>query len=217
MNKPYDYRGYRFFQASFISDGKARQISLRVMPQAGGEPVDVTIPRDGTATLPDGTRIDFKDFAANFSLGQGQSQMDPSVYNNPAATLAVTPPGGQPSRAFAFPPAMAEVAPFARQPVAGYTFRLLDFEKAPKAHVLSVQKDPGSTVVYVGFFLLGLTLCAVFFFSHDRIWAQVEEREGDGTEVVLGGNTNRNRLAFGDRFRRLVESTGGEISEVKKS
>jgi cytochrome c biogenesis protein len=217
MNKPFDYRGYRFFQASFISEGKARQISLRVTPQAGGAPVDLTIPRDGSATLPDGTRIDFKDFAANFSLGQGPSQMDPSVYNNPAATLAVTPPGGQAARAFAFPPAMAEAAPFARQPVAGYTFRLLDFEKVPKAHVLSVQKDPGSTVVYVGFFLLGLTLCAVFFFSHDRVWAHVEGREAGGTEVVLGGNTNRNRLAFGDRFRRLAESAGGELTEVKKS
>jgi len=217
MNKPYDYRGYRFFQASFISDGKARQISLRAVPQAGGEPVDLTIPRDGSATLPDGTRVDFKDFAANFSLGSGASQMDPSVYNNPAATLAVTPPGGQPTRAFAFPPAMAEAAPFARQPVGGYLFRLLDFEKAPKAHVLSVQKDPGSTVVYVGFALLGLTLCAVFFFSHDRVWAHVEERDGGGCEVVLGGNTNRNRLAFGDRFRRLAESTGGELIEVKKS
>jgi cytochrome c biogenesis protein len=216
MNKPYDYRGYRFFQASFISDGKARQISLRATPQAGGEPVDVTIPRDGSATLPDGTRVDFRDFAANFSLGQGPSQMDPSVYNNPAATLAVTPPGGQPARAFAFPPAMAEAAPFAKQPVAGYIFRLLDFEKAPKAHVLSVQKDPGSTVVYIGFTLLGLTLCAVFFFSHDRVWAHVEEREGGGSEVVMGGNTNRNRLAFGDRFRRLAESLGGEVTEVKE-
>ncbi|HZI18863.1 MAG TPA: cytochrome c biogenesis protein ResB [Pyrinomonadaceae bacterium] len=220
MNKPYDYRGYRFFQASFISEGKARQIALRATPEAGGQPVDVTIPRDGSATLPDGTRVDFKDFAANFSLGQGPSQMDPSVYNNPAATLAVTQPGGQPVRAFAFTPTMAEAAPFARQPVAGYTFRLTDFEKAPRAHVLSVQKDPGSTVVYVGFAMLGLTLCAVFFFSHDRVWAHVEERPEGGTEVVLGGNTNRNRLAFGDRFRRLAESTGGQITEateVKKS
>jgi cytochrome c biogenesis protein len=216
MNKPYDYRGYRFFQASFISNGKARRITVRATPQAGGQPLDVTLPRDGSATLPDGTRLDFKDFAANFSLGGGQ-ETDPSVYSNPAATLAVTPPGGgQAQRAVAFPPAVADSAPFAKQPVGGYTFRLLDFEKVPQAHILSVQKDPGSTVVYVGFALLALTLSAVFFFSHERVWAVVEEREGGASEVVLGGNTNRNKLGFGDRFRRLVEGLGGEPFEVKK-
>ncbi|HYY98811.1 MAG TPA: cytochrome c biogenesis protein ResB, partial [Pyrinomonadaceae bacterium] len=73
------------------------------------------------------------------------------------------------------------------------------------------------TVVYVGFTLLGLTLCAVFFFSHDRVWAQVEEKGEGRFEVVTGGNTNRNQLGFGDRFKKLVAATGGEPLEVKKS
>lgn len=218
LNKPYDYRGYRFFQASFIADGKARQITLRATPAAaGGQPFDVTIPRDGSARLPDGTRIDFRDFSANFSLGGNQQAADQSVYQNPAATLAVTPPSGETQRAFAFPPEIAENAPFAKQPVGGYTFRLLDFEKVPKAHVLSVQKDPGATIVYVGFALLALTLSAVFFFSHDRVWAHVEEKEDGSCEVVMGGNTNRNKLAFGDRFKRLVSAISGEPVESKKA
>ena len=36
-------------------------------------------------------------------------------------------------------------------------------------------------------------------------------------EVVLGGNTNRNQLGFGDRFKKLVAAAGGEPFEVKKS
>jgi cytochrome c biogenesis protein len=129
----------------------------------------------------------------------------------------VTRPGAAAVKAIAFTPEMAERAPFAKQPVAGYTWRLVDFEKAPQAHILSVQYDPGATTVYVGFALLGLTLSSVFFFSHERVWALVEEK-GDGRfEVVLGGNTNRNHLGFGDRFRRLVASIGGEPFEVKKS
>jgi cytochrome c biogenesis protein len=216
MNKPFDYRGHRFFQASFIADGKARQATVRVTPEGGGEGWDVTLPRDGSAELPDGTRVEFKDFSANFSLGNRGEAAEATVYQNPAATLAVTRPGGAPARAIAFTPEMVERAPFARQPVEGYTFRLVDYEKVPKAHVLSVQKDPGATVVYVGFGLLGLTLSAVFFFSHERVWALVEEGEGGGAEVTLGGNTNRNKLAFGDRFRRVVEGLGGEAFEVKK-
>ncbi|MFL6254676.1 MAG: cytochrome c biogenesis protein ResB [Pyrinomonadaceae bacterium] len=217
LNRPYDYRGYRFFQASFIADGKAREIRLLVTPQAGGQPQELTIPRDGTASLPDGTRVEFKDFSANFTVGGNNQEMDASVYNNPAATLAVTAPGASPVRAIAFTPEMAERAPFARQPVAGYTWRLVDFEKAPKAHILAIQKDPGANTVYIGFLLLALTLSAVFFFSHNRVWAQVEEK-GDGRfEVVTGGNTNRNQLGFEDRFWKLVSAIGGELSDVKSA
>ena len=219
LNRPYDYRGYRFFQASFIADGKARSVKLQVTPQAGGQPQELNIPRDGVATLPDGTRVEFRDFSANFTVGGNNNQeMDGSVYNNPAATLAVSAPGAaSPVRAVAFTPEMAERAPFARQPVAGYTWRLVDFEKAPKAHILAIQKDPGATVVYVGFMLLGLTLCAVFFFSHRRVWAQVDDR-GDGRyEVVIGGNTNRNQLGFEDTFWQIVSAVGGEVSGVKSA
>lgn len=216
LNKPFDYRGYRLFQASFIADGKARRATIRVTPAQGGSPQDVTIPRDGSATLADGTRIDLADFQASFSLGRNQDAGEASEYANPAAILTVTPPGGQPVKAHAFNPVMAESAPFAKQPVAGYTYRLVDFEKVPKAHILSIQKDPGATIVYVGFGMLGLTLSAVFFFSHQRVWALVEERGGE-FEVVLGGNTSRNQLGFADRFKRMLEATGGKIFEVKKS
>jgi cytochrome c biogenesis protein len=216
LNAPYDYRGYRFFQASFIANGKARSIKLAVTPQAGGSPEEINIPRGGSAQLSDGTRVEFKDFSANFSVSGGGGEDQEGTYGNPAATLAVTPPGGKATRAFAFTPEMAERAPFAKQPVAGYTWRLVDFEKAPKAHILSVQKDPGSTVVYVGFTLLALTLAHVFFSSHQRVWALVEEKGTGAFEVVMGGNTNRNQLGFGDRFKKLVAASGGEPFEVKK-
>lgn len=217
LNAPYDYRGYRFFQASYIADGHARQVSLRVTPQAGGEPQEINIPRGGSGVLADGTRVEFKDFAANFTVGGNDGETEQSVYNNPAATLAVSTPGARPVKAIAFTPEMAERAPFAKQPVAGYTWRLVDFEKAPKAHILAVQKDPGATVVYVGFTLLALTLSSVFFFSHERVWAVVEEKGEGRFEVVAGGNTNRNHLGFGDRFKKLVAAVGGEPFEVKKA
>ena len=116
------------------------------------------------AKLADGTRVEFRDFSANFTVGGNDAEAGEGVYTNPAATLAVTPPGATTQKAFAFTPEMAERAPLAKQPVAGYTWRLVDFEKAPKAHVLSIQKDPGSSIVYVGFTMLGMTLFGVFFF-----------------------------------------------------
>jgi cytochrome c biogenesis protein len=82
----------------------------------------------------------------------------------------------------------------------------VEFERVGDAHILSVQKDPGASVVYLGFILLTLTLAAVFLFAHQRIWARIEPRGAGAFEVVIGGNTNRNKLGFEDRFRKLIKA-----------
>ena len=203
MNKPFDYRGYRFFQASFVSTGRARNIVVRAKPANGGEVQEVSIPRDGTATLPDGTLIKFSDFRGNFSIGQEDPNEDTSNYPNPAAVLQVIAPNGSPQTAYAFGPQMANI-PVASKPVAGYTYQLVDFEKVADQHILSVQRDPGSNVVYVGFVLLFITLVAVFFFSHQRVWAAVEESSANKFDVIVAGNTNRNQNGFEEKFKRFT-------------
>lgn len=217
LNAPFDYRGYRLFQESFAAIGRARNITVRLTPQGGGQPQDIKLARNGSTTLPDGTLIQFADFSADFKLGADREESESADYNNPAAQLIVTRKGEQPQRAYAFTPAMAEKAPIAKQPVAGYTYALVDFEKVPEMHALSIQRDPGARIVYIGFALLALTLVAVFFFSHQRIWMLVEEGKGKNYEVVMGGNTNRNRLAFEERFKRLTAAISGQPHEVKKS
>ncbi|HEX6186352.1 MAG TPA: cytochrome c biogenesis protein ResB, partial [Pyrinomonadaceae bacterium] len=210
MNRPFDYRGYRFFQSSFTPEGKARRITLRVTPERGGEAQEVTISRGGAAPLADGTRVEFSDFYPDFALNGSRPATQSPDYNNPAAALRVYNAAGQFEKAYAFQEGRAEGAPMAGRAVAGYKFQLSDFERVGDAHILSVQKDPGASVVYVGFLLLTLTLAAVFLFAHQRIWARVEPR-GDGRfEVTIGGNTNRNKLGFEDRFKKLLRAVGVE-------
>lgn len=209
MNRPFDYRGYRFFQASFTSIGRARNITVRLNPASGGQAQDVTIARNGIATLADGTNVKFAEFRANFSIGKENLNEDTSAYPNPGAILQVTPPGAAAQTAYAFGAQMANI-PVAKNPVAGYTYQLIDFEKVSEQHVLSVQRDPGANVVYVGFVLLFLTLVSVFFFSHQRIWAVVEETSDNNFSVVLGGNTNRSQNAFEEKFRRFVKDLRNE-------
>lgn len=208
LNVPYDYRGYRFFQASFTAFGQARNITLRLTPQDGGSPIEVSIPRNGTTTLADGTRIDFENFQPDFTIGAGgRPDSNSGDYNNPAAILQVTTPTGEQKTVYAFAMELPSGAPVGA-PFGGYKYRLVDFEKVPIQHVLAIQKDPGKIPFYVGSAMLILALCAVFFFSHQRVWALVEERAGGGYEVVLGGNTNRNKLGFEDRFKKLVAVIG---------
>jgi len=208
MNKPFDYRGYRFFQASFNPVGRARNITVKLTPSSGEAKV-ITIPREGTVSLDDGTKVKFAEFRGNFSIGQEDPDEDTSGYPNPGAILQVTKPGEAPQTAYAFGSQMTEI-PVAKKPVAGYTYQLVDFEKVGEQHILSVQRDPGATVVYVGFATLFLTLVAVFFFSHQRVWGAIEPA-GDGTATVtFGGNTNRSASAFEEKFKAFISSFGSK-------
>lgn len=208
MNKPFDYRGYRFFQASFAPVGRARNITLRLTPENGGQPLEVTIPRDGAADLPDGTKVKFSEFRANFTLGRENPNEDTTNYPNPGVILQVTPPDGAPQAAYAFGEKMANL-PVAKKPVAGYTYRLTDFEKVSDRHILSVQRDPGSNIVYIGFAILTLTLVAVFFFSHQRVWAAVTENSPGDFTAVIAGNTNRNQNGFEEKYKGFIETLKG--------
>lgn len=214
MNRPLDYRGYRFFQAQTIPFGNARKIALEVTPEKGGQPIRLDIDRNASAQLPDGTLVEFSEFMPDFTLGpDGKPDTRSGEYNRPVAVLNVAPPQGERTRVFAFSPGIAENIPVGA-PKAGYKWRLVDFEKSPLAHVLSIKYDPfGASFIawYVGGFGLIGALCFVFFFSHRRVWAYVEQKD-NGSEVVVAGEANRNHLAFEDKFNKLV----GEIKDEKE-
>lgn len=207
MNKPLSYRGYRFFQAQTIPMGNARTIKLELTPQKGGAPVNVDIPRMGSATLQDGTKVEYDEFLPDFSFNsEGSPDTRSGDYNNPVAVLNVTPPGGQRTRVFAFGSGIAENIPVGA-PKLGYKWRLKEFEKSPFAHVLSIKYDPynGAFIAwYFGGFGLIAALAFVFFLSHRRVWALIRQAEDGRAEIVLGGNTNRNPVGFEEKFRKIV-------------
>ncbi|MBK8467277.1 MAG: cytochrome c biogenesis protein ResB [Chloracidobacterium sp.] len=209
LNKPLFYRGYRFFQAQTIPIGHARTITLDLTPQNGGVPIKANIERNGSTTLPDGTKVDFTDFEPDFTFGpDGQPDTRSGDYNNPVAVLNVTPPDGEKIRVFAFAQKLADNIPVGA-PKAGYKWRLAEFEKSPMAHVLAIKYDPYNASIiawYVGGFGLIGALMFVFFFSHKRVWAQIAKEEDGKIEIVLAGDVNRNEIAFEDKFKSLADS-----------
>ena len=206
LNHPFDYRGYRFFQAAFTLLGDARTIRLKVAPVSGGASEEVTIGRNSKAQLSDGTQLHFFEFNPSFAVNADrEAEIDSRDYANPAAHLAYLKPGGERGEMWAFTEGFiseSSNAPSFKSKYldAGpYRLVLTDFEKVPHAHLLSIQYYPGTKLMYAGFTILGLALIGVFFFSHQRLWIVIE----DGT-IYLGGNANRNRLGFEDRAQRLV-------------
>lgn len=212
LNKPLSYRGYRFFQAQATSMGSARTVTLDLTPQNGGEAVKIQIPRDGMATLNDGTQIQYADFQPDFTFGpDGQPSSRSTDYNNPAAVLNVTPPSGTPVRVFAFAAKVAENIPVGA-PKAGYKWRLADYEKSPVAHILSIKYDPynGAFIAWYfgGFGLIG-ALMFVFFISHKRVWAMIEKAPDGRLDIVLAGEANRNHQGFQDLFTKIADDLTG--------
>lgn len=205
LNKPFSYRGYRFFQASAITIGAARKMTIELTPDNGGEPIKVNLARDGETALPNGDKIKYEQFWSDFVVGQPESSTND--YKNPAVKLKLIQANGQSSDAYAFFNKLPDNVPIAKG-VGGYKLRLVDFEKVPSAHVLSIKYDPynGHFIAwYLGGVGLMFALVFVFFISHQRIWALI-----DGENVTLGGNTNRNDLAFNDKFTKLVNDLDGE-------
>lgn len=121
--------------------------------------------------------------------------------------MNVTPPGGDKIRVFAFAQKLADNVPVGA-PKAGYKWRLVEFEKSPLAHVLSIKYDPYEASLiawYFGGFGLVGALIFVFFFSHKRVWAQVVNKDDGTVEIVLAGDANRNNIAFGDKFSKIAD------------
>ena len=208
LNAPFNYRGYRFFQAQTIPVGNARTIALDITPQNGGDPLRANINRNGSTSLPDGTKVEYAEFLPDFTFGpDGQPDTKSGDYVNPVAVLNVTPPGGERTRVFAFAQKLADNMPVGA-PKAGYKWRLAEYEKSPLAHVLSIKYDPYDAA-FIAWYIGGFGLCGallfVFLFSHKRVWAHIETREDGTVEAVLGGDANRNRIAFGDKFKKLTE------------
>jgi len=209
LNKPFSYRGYRFFQAQTVPVGNARTMALELTAQTeGAKPQIINLERNGTTKLEDGTLIAYEAFLPDFVFNNGKPDTKSGKYNNPVAVLQVTPPEGEKTRVFAFAGNTAENIPVGA-PKAGYKWKLKEFEKTPLAHVLSIKYDPfnGAFIAwYFGGIGLIFALSFVFFISHKRIWAMIEKKElSDNYEIVLGGDTNRNHFGFEDKFKKVVK------------
>lgn len=218
MNQPFNYRGFRFFQAQTIPVGNARRIVLDITPVNGGDVQKVEVKRLGTAQLADGTFIEYEEFLPDFTFGpDGKPDTRSGDYNNPVAVLGVTPPGSERVRVFAFGSNVPDNLPVAA-PKVGYKWRMAEFEKSPFAHVLSIKYDPysGAFIAWYfgGFGLMG-ALVYVFFFSHKRVWGLVEKRDDENIDVVLGGHTNRNHAGFEEKFARVLTDVRAALPEAE--
>jgi cytochrome c biogenesis protein ResB len=220
LNNVGSYRGYRFFQSSFSPEGYAREVTVVFQPVSGGDGVTVKLGRGGNSSpravdVPGIGKVTYVDFYPDFAISGNNFISNSGEYNKPVAQLDVQGEDGKHQTVLALGAQASDLMDKAEQrSAAGEANQLLykgnkivlkNFEKVSRAHALTIQYDPGRTPVYIGFVLLLLSLCSVFFFSHQRVWAVVEPDEsGSRMKVYVGGNVNRNRQGFEETFNKMA-------------
>lgn len=200
LNQPYDYRGYRFFQSDFSAVVNARRIVLEAKHPGGVEKVEM--PRGGSVTLRNGDKVEFASFRANSASERPNENT--TEYRDPRAVLTVRPVNGESYTTYA---GMTDAQTPLRA-TGGLRFRLVGFEPVSEKHTLSVQRDPGSGIVYTGFAFLTAALAAVFFFSHQRVWIVLDESTG-GTRVLAAGESNRDPERSRATLQKLIRRIKG--------
>ncbi|OYT72264.1 MAG: hypothetical protein CFK52_05440 [Chloracidobacterium sp. CP2_5A] len=220
LNNPFDYRGYRFFQASFDNFGSARSVSIELRPDGGEAGATYVIRREPT-DIPGLGLTRLADFIPDVTFQGGRVASASGEYRRPMAVLDVL--GDNPRQLYAFPAEGLETignAPFlkAKTEAGGLRIVMTDFEKVSSGHVLQVQYDPGVTTVYLGSAMLIVALWLVFFFAHQRLWILLEPLSDGTTRVSVAGHANRSRLAFEKRFQAVAAVLGppaGGVPQVE--
>jgi ResB protein required for cytochrome c biosynthesis len=216
LNHPFDYRGYRFFQASFDNFGSARKVTIELRPAGSQTGPAYVIGREPT-DIPGLGRVRLADFIPDVTFQGGRLGSASGEYRRPLAVLDVL--GDSPRQLYAFPAEALETiakAPFlkAKTEVGDLRLVMTDFEKVSSGHILQVQYDPGVTTVYFGSAMLVVALWLVFFFAHQRVWLYVESLPEGTLRLSVAGHTNRNRPAFERRFQAIVAALPSTVGSV---
>lgn len=204
VNEPLYYKGIRFYQSSYGKSWdkiKTAEIAFkRVDTEEMEAPVELDwmelkkIPGTGYSAR-------LTDYVADFAY----DEQTKTIYSksgkaeNPAIRLEVY----NGDKLVAKPWLLYNYPSFVRTlPETNYDIIFTGFIEIPYSGV-SVNKDPGTNVVWAGSLVMGAGFILAFFVFHRRIWVSAL-RAQDGFTVKIGGMTNKNQLAFDKEFEEIM-------------
>lgn len=205
VNNPLTYDGITFYQSSFGTvqqDLDSGIVMLRLVSK-DGKSVDFNTRLGGSFSIPSsGIEGRITNFSPALTVDKSGK---PFTYSqnmlNPAIFVQFTAPGGKHYSGWIF-----KRFPNTWDLPDGSKAEFLDYWGVQYTG-LSVRKDPGQGIVYVGCFILAFGLFVSFFMSHRRIWLYITE-EKSGSKIMIGASANRNRAAFEKKIEMLAAVLG---------
>ena len=207
VNDPLVYRGIRFYQASYGSTGKVDKLILAASLADGpGDAKEIALGLEEPVQLDANTSVRLAEFIPDYVVRDGQVYTRTAQVENPAAHLIVRSKKSGKTVNYWIP----SIPGFEENSASPYSFEVKDL-RIGRFTGLQVSHEPGQWSVWAGVVLMGLGLTVVFYLVHMRFWA-VPVRDARGRPMLwVGGAANKNKEAFEDRFRRLVQEIEREL------
>jgi cytochrome c biogenesis protein len=206
VNEPLYYKGVRFYQSSYgTAWNRIREAEIALKRKDTGETASaVSLGWNELKRIP-GSPYSVKvvEFVSDFAYDEEKKLVfsKSGELDNPAAKVEVYEGERLISRTWLFfnYPGLVETIPGTN-----YEIILSGFRPIPYSGI-SMTKDPGTNIVWVGSIVMGVGFILAFFVYHRRVW--LYGRSFSSTvELKLGGIANKNQFGFEKEFEELASS-----------
>ncbi len=206
VNDPLIHGGLRFYQASFGNTGKLDGLKVAVTP-AKGDAREITLAMNEPVQLDPNTTVTLAEYIPDFFVRDNQifKRSDDPV--NPAFRLQVKNAAtGEDAKLWIFPAYNSA----AQGENTGYKFDYRDMQMGYYTG-LEVSHEPGQWLVWAGCLLMGCGLFVAFYLVHMRVWIAAAPNARGSLVLWIGGQANKNRDRFEQKFNELVENIRTEL------
>jgi len=202
VNHPINFRGITFYQSSYgTTAGDSVRLSISHDPfEKKTRTLEVKTGQEVTINE-DGAKFRVIDVDANLKGMMG-----------PAALISIRSHQKEETRFWVFqnmetlkerfPETMLQAPMLNPSSFEPYTFYLDKIESRYYTG-LQVNKDPGVSFVWAGFFLIVIGLFITFFMSHRRVWVLVSGSKGK-ISISVAGKANKNPVGVERKLDQLI-------------
>jgi cytochrome c biogenesis protein len=209
VNDPLVHRGLRFYQASYGMTGNLDELKVMATPE-GGSGREVTLRINEPVDLDPNTTVTLAEFIPDFFIRDNQIFKRSDNPENPAFRLQVRNKAtGEEAKLWIF----AAYNDNAQGQKTNYGFAFREMQMGYFTG-LEVSHEPGQWLVWAGCILMGVGLFVAFYMVHMRIWI-VAIPDAKGKLVLwIGGQANKNKDSFEQKFKEVVEGIRTELESV---
>lgn len=210
VNDPLVHKGLRFYQASFGATGKIEGLKVLVTPDSPSSTSSVremTLPFGEPVQLDSNTAVTLAEYIPDFFIRDNQIFKRSDNPENPAFRLQVKNTAtGEEQKLWIFPAYNSA----SQGPAAAYKF---DFRAMDMGYYtgLEVSHEPGQWLVWAGVVLMGVGLFVAFYLVHMRVWVAAITNPQGILVLWIGGQANKNRDRFEQKFNDLVGNIRTEL------
>ena len=211
VNEPLYYKGVRFYQSSYgASWNRIAEANIVLVKKKTGDPVSdaVTVKWGETARIPNTPySVKLVAYVSDFAYDEKNKEIysqSPEA-NNPAVGIEVYKDGKAVSGPWLFLkyPGVVPALPDKDNDLALADYRAVMYSG------ISVNKDPGTNIVWAGALLMAVGFFLAFFVFHRRVWVHIRG-SGSSAEVKIGGIINKNNLVLEEDLKDMVERLAGK-------